>query len=73
MTFRVKAGGDNLTFQWLKDDIQISDDHRFVGNDTDTLNILHVMSSDHGCYKCLVGNDVVKLEPSRSAQLFICK
>ena len=73
VTFSIKARGDNLTFQWLKDNIEISDDKRFLGSHTETLNILHVTLSDHGCYKCLVGNDAVKLEPSRSAQLLICK
>ena len=73
VTFSIKARGDNLTFQWLKDNIEISDDKRFLGSHTETLNILHVTLSDHGCYKCLVGNEVVKLEPSRSAHLLICK
>jgi len=73
VTFSIKARGDNLMFQWLKDDIEISDDHRFVGSYTDTLKILPVTLSDHGCYKCLVKNDVVEAESSRSAQLFICK
>ena len=73
VTFSIKARGDNLTFQWVKDDIEISDDKKILGSHTETLNILRVTLSDHGCYKCLVGNDVVKLEPSRSAHLLICK
>jgi len=76
VAFSIKARGDNLTFQWLKDDIEISDDKRFLDSHTETLNILHVILNDHGCYKCLVGlvgNNVLKPEPSRCAQLLICK
>ena len=73
VTFSIKARGNNLTFQWLKDGIEISDDSRFLGSGTHTLNILRVTLSDHGYYKCLVKNEVVEAQSSNSAQLLICK
>ena len=72
-TFRIKARGDNLTFQWQRNGTEIFDDHRSVCCDTDTLDIPHVTLSDHGYYKCLVKNDVVEAHPSSSAQLLICE
>ncbi|MEP1788067.1 MAG: FG-GAP-like repeat-containing protein [Reichenbachiella sp.] len=51
VTFSVDAAGDNLTFQWQKNDIDIS------GEMTKTLTILSLESTDAGNYSCTVSNN----------------
>ena len=56
-TFRVKATGDHLQFQWKKDCENLHDDSKYGGTNTDTLRIKDVEKSDKGCYQCLVKNN----------------
>ena len=70
ITFSVEATGDDLQFQWLKDEEDIDrNDCQFSFSQTDhssTLQILGVETSDKGHYKCLVKSPV---EKSRSKSL----
>jgi len=47
-----------VKFQWQKDGMDLDDDHRICGSDTNTLSIQSVQKSDKGCYSCLVKNAV---------------
>ena len=67
-TFRVKAGGDNLTFQWQKDGNDLFDDSRHQGTSTDTLHVQNVKKDDRGSYRCLLDNNIDR-KFSRGAQL----
>ena len=57
VTFYVKVKGVELTFQWLKDSMEIFNDPGvYNGTDTDTLTILNVNLSDVGEYSVRVSN-----------------
>ena len=77
-TLRVQATGDDLQFQWQKDDIDIDSSQppfncKSVGN-TSTLHIQHTEKSDKGRYRCLVKNPVEKRgKASQEANLTVCK
>ena len=73
-TFTIEATGDDLTFQWQKNDNDVHNGSNYSGADTNTLSIQHVKKSHAGCYRCLVKNDVKKGgEVSDEAQLTICE
>ena len=57
VTFEVRATGDNLHYQWQKDDINLSDDNRYQDTGTDTLHILKVEKSK-ASYRCHIENDL---------------
>ena len=70
-SFRVEATGDELQFQWQKDERNIIDNEsRF----TSMLRIHHVQKSDKGHYRCLIKNPVEKNgKYSHEAELTVCK
>ena len=77
-TLRVQAAGDDLQFQWQKDDIDIdSSEPRTQCNsagDASTLHIQHTEKSDKGRYRCLVKSPVEKIgKASQEANLSVCK
>ena len=77
-TFRVEATGDDLQFQWQKNERNIIDNEsRFKVSkteDTSMLHIQHTEKSDEGCYRCLIKNPVEKKgKSSKKADLSICK
>ena len=73
-TFKVKAKGDGLTFQWQKNGSDIHNDNKYSGTDTNTLRIQHINKSDEGCYSSLVRNEIEKNGIlSEEAQLSVCK
>ena len=77
-TFRVDATGDDLQFQWQKDERNITDNEsRFKVSktaDTSTLCIQHSKKSDKGHYRCLIKNPVEKKgKSSKKADLSVCK
>ena len=75
IAFTVKATGDDLRFQWQKDDQNIDENESRLQcsqtNSTSTLHIEHVKKSDQGLYKCLVKNQVE--ETSHEAELTVCE
>ena len=77
-TLRVQATGDDLQFQWQKDDIDIdSSEPRTQCNSTGNASILHIQhteKSDKGHYRCLVKNPIEKMgKASQEANLTVCK
>ena len=58
-TFTVEATGDDLWFKWQKNGVDLSEDGRHHGTDTDTLHIVKVAKDDNKShYRCLVKNDI---------------
>ena len=58
-TFTVEATGDDLQFKWQKNGVDLSEDGRHHGTDTDTLHIVNVEKDDNKShYRCLVKNDI---------------
>ena len=77
-TLKVEATGDELQFQWQKDNINIdSSEPRTQCNSTggaSTLDIQHTEKSDKGRYRCLVKNPIEKMgKASQEANLSVCK
>ena len=76
--FRVEATGDDIEFQWQKDERNITDNEsRFKVSkteDTSTLCVRRVQKSDKGHYRCLIKNPVEKNgKYSHEAELTVCK
>ena len=72
-TMTVRATGDNLLYQWQKDDIDLSDDGRHHDTSTDTLRIVKVKKGDSKAhYRCHVTNEIGN-EFSREAVLTVSK
>ena len=77
-TFTIEATGDELQFQWQKDDIDIdSSEPRLQCNSVGKASTLHIKDtkkSDKGRYKCLLKNPVEKKgKVSHEAKLTVCK
>ena len=73
-TLKVEARGDELTFQWQKDRIDVHNDSTYSGTDTNTLRIKHVKKSDEGHYRCVVKNEVKKEgELSEETHFTVCE
>ena len=64
--FTVIAMGDNLMYQWQKDESNIS------GANSNTYTIVAVAESDEGEYRCVVSNAADSV-PSTAACLTVCK
>ena len=64
-TFTVIAKGDNLTYQWLKDRVNIS------GAISATYTIMMAAESDEGAYHCVVSNAANSVT-STAASLTVC-
>ena len=54
ITINLSASGDNLTYQWKKDGIAISDTGSYAGTQTATLIISNSTTTYEGTYSCLV-------------------
>jgi len=73
-TLKVEAGGDDLIFQWQKNDIDVHNDSTYSGTDTNILKIEHVKKSEEGYYRCRVKNEVNKDgELSKEAHFTVCE
>ena len=72
VTFQVKATGDDLNFQWQKNQSDLDDGDRCCGTCTNRLRIIEVEMSDKGRYRCLVKNSVGE-EFSNEAFLIVSK
>ena len=71
VTFVVSATGPGtLSYNWMKDGEEITDNHplNFVDFDTPTLRITSFSQDNEGSYKCIVKNDFDRLE-SNAANL----
>ena len=58
VSFHVEATGDNLHFQWQKNQSDLDDGDRCCGTYTNRLHIIEVEKDDKGRYRCLVKNAV---------------
>ena len=59
ITMTVQATGDNLRYQWKRDNVDLSDDDRHHGTGTDTLRIVKVEKGDSKArYQCSVKNEI---------------
>jgi hypothetical protein len=54
VTLNLASSGDNLTYQWKKDGVAISDTGSFAGTQTATLIISSASTNYTGVYSCLV-------------------
>jgi gliding motility-associated-like protein len=54
VSFAVSASGSNLTYQWRREGVPLSDNGRIVGANQATLAINSVTLSDYGHYTCVV-------------------
>ena len=60
VAFHIEAAGDDLHFQWQKNQIDLGDGDRCCGTHTNKLRIIKVEKDDKGRYRCLVKNLVGK-------------
>ena len=72
VAFQVEATGDDLYFQWQKNQSDLADGDRCCGTHTNRLRIIEVEMSDKGRYRCLVKNSVGN-EFSHEAFLIVSK
>ena len=57
VNFLVTADGSNLTYQWKKDGVILSDNARITATNTNSLSITGILMSDLGTYTCdVIGN-----------------
>ena len=75
VSFMVTVTGSLLTYQWQKDEADISPDstkYSQTGINTNHLIIMNVDESDNGEYRCMVTNDA-GTTTSNEAALQVCK
>ena len=72
IAFQVEATGDDLYFQWQRNQSDLDDSDRCCGTHTNRLRIIEVEMSDKGRYRCLVKNSVGN-EFSHEAFLIVSK
>ena len=56
VTLSIAARGAAMSYQWLKDGVEITDGDGIVGSATNTLSIASVSKSTEGQYACVVRN-----------------
>ncbi|MFC2136825.1 immunoglobulin domain-containing protein [Bacteroidota bacterium] len=54
VVFSVVANGSNLTYQWQKDAVNLTDGGSITGANTSTLSIVGLVLADAGNYHCIV-------------------
>ncbi|MCX7696777.1 MAG: immunoglobulin domain-containing protein [Bacteroidales bacterium] len=69
-TFTVVASGTNLTYQWQKDGVNLSNNSHISGANSSTLQIFNVTPADQGYYRCIV-NGTCGNATSNSALLLV--
>ncbi|MBN1117544.1 MAG: immunoglobulin domain-containing protein [Bacteroidales bacterium] len=52
--FTVAATGENLIYQWQRNEINLSDNAKVFGSNTAILTINNLVSTDAGIYRCVV-------------------
>ncbi len=57
VSFTVVANGNNLTYQWNKNGLALTDGGNISGSATSTLNIANVTDADYGNYDCDISGD----------------
>ncbi len=57
VVFTVDATGSNLSYQWYKDGVALSDDGRITATNSPSLSITAIALSDFGEYTCDISSD----------------
>ena len=58
ITFTVVANGSDLTYQWQRNGVNLTDVGKYSGTTTATLTVTNVMEEDEGNFTCVVTNAV---------------
>jgi len=69
-TFTVMANGSDLTYQWQRAGVNLTDDANYTGVTTASLTVMNVMEADEAVFRCIVTNAVGSV-PSTDAQLTV--
>ena len=68
----VEAKGSDLTYQWHRNGVNLTDDTKYSGTTSATLTVMNVVKEDEGNFTCVVTN-VGDSVTSSAAQLTVCK
>ena len=72
VTLTVQANGSDLTYQWQRNGMNLTDGTKYSGSTTASLSVMAVMREDEGNFTCVVTNAVDSI-PSNAAQLTLRK
>ena len=67
------ASGDSLSYQWQRNELNISNNDKFQGVDSTVLMVRNAQSEDAGIYRCVVMNGAGDAAISNEAILNIGK
>ena len=70
--FTVQANGSDLTYQWQRNGMNLTDGTKYSGSTTASLSVMAVMREDEGNFTCVITNAVDSIT-SNSAELTLCK
>ena len=71
-TFIVVASGDELTYQWQRDGVNLTDvTDQIMGVATGMLTVMSAQDADEGAYSCLITNGAGDSVESNSANLTV--
>ena len=71
-SFTVEATGGGLTYQWLRDDMNLNDtDTGLEGSTTSTLRVLNAQNDDEGDYTCVITNSAGDTDTTAVARLTV--
>ena len=66
--FTVQANGSDLTYQWQRNGLNLTDGAKYSGSTTASLSVVAVMRDDEGNFTCVVTNAVDSIT-SNAAEL----
>ena len=69
-TFTVVANGSDLTYQWQRAEVNLTDSAKYSSITTASLTVMNVMEADEAMFRCIVTNAVGSV-PSSDAQLTV--
>ena len=69
-TFTVVANGSDLTYQWQRAEVNLTDSAKYSGVTTASLTVMNVMETDEAVFRCIVTNAVDSVRSS-DAQLTV--
>ena len=62
--FTIVATGSDLTYQWQRDRVNLTDDTKYSDTTTANLTVMNVMEEDEGNFTCVVTNVVGSITSS---------
>ncbi len=69
--FSVKVDGANISYEWFKDGVKLTNGGNISGADTRTVVISNIQASDEGFYHCLVSTGPYTQVTSDSGKLIV--